>query len=286
MKLSDFTKTRSNVKQFSSTEDDIKKVELDYKPKQGYIKFFSSNNSTILSHEGLDNGTDIEIITYPHNTAIKEVSEDELNDFIEKLKYMAMLGDSYNYLDFYTVADSATGVKSFSVKLKDYLKEKTKVPRLAFLFRIREFITYMNHAKPETLGTTMYYAVQYIKEYFEQYLTAAMNGIVNPNILIGLGVSRYISDKSSVRMLQKWLRKSAMEIENTGAMTKITQTKLWDSFRQVFLELMTGISYKIKDPIKRDLLISAVSGNTRGMKNIVDANSREGINEENSIENA
>lgn len=255
------------TKQFSkkSTEDSNVKEFNDYRPPQGFIRFFSSNNGTVVSAPGIDGSTDKYFIPRQYDTELKEVSEKGLADFINMLNYKAQLRDGYNIHSFETYTDPVM-VKAFSVKIKEYVKEKLRNPRIVYDYRIRQFVSYMNATKPEVLSYSMYYAVQYLKEYFEQYLTAAMNGLVNPNIMMGLNIAKYIQNKQLIRVLQRYLRKASKEIQQQGAMMKLTQKRLWDSFREAFLEFMTGVSYRIKDPVKRNLLVEAVAGSAKPLE--------------------
>lgn len=256
--LAEYTKQFSNK---PNKEDEVKEFN-DYRPPAGYIRFFSSNNGTVISKPGIDGSTDKIFIPRQYDTEIKEVSEKGLKMFMDLIEYKAKIGDRYDINSFEPYTNPII-VKAFSVKIREYIKERLRNPRIIYDYRIRQFVTYMNSAKPEILSYSMYYAVQYLKEYFEQYLTAAMNGLVNPNIMMGLNIAKYISNKQVVRVLQRYLRKAAVEIQNQGAMLKLTQKRLWDSFRAAFLELMTGISYRIKDPVKRSLLIEAVTGTVK-----------------------
>lgn len=273
----------------SETEEKVKSFS-DYRPSTGYIKCFSVENSDVVVNDekskelagnesdksvpGID-GTDTSLIG-----AIEEVNDQELTEFVSYLMKMARLGDTYTITSFSKAGDADKyPIKQFSIKIKEYVKERLRNPRVVFNYRIRQFFTYLNQTKVEVLSYSLFYAVQYIKEYFEQYITSAMNGLANSNIMLGLGISRWIPDKRSVRILQRDLRKAAKELNSTGVMQKITQKRLWDSFRTVFSSLMEGISYKIKDPIKRDLLMSAVTGssNTKEQTSLIG----EGVEDEN-----
>lgn len=268
-----------NVSEYLDKEsEDKEKVKSfsDYRPPTGYIKCFSVENSDVVVNDekskelagdesaksvpGID-GTDTSLIGATED--IEEVNDQELTEFVTYLMEMARLGDTYSIASFSKAGDADRyQIKQFSIKIKEYVKERLRNPRVVFNYRIRQFFTYINHTKVEVLSYSLFYAVQYIKEYFEQYITSAMNGLANSNIMLGLGIARWIPDKKSVRILQRDLRKAARELSATGVMQKITQKRLWDSFRTVFASLMEGISYKIKDPIKRDLLMAAVTGSS------------------------
>lgn len=265
-----------------------------YRPKDGFIKCFSTEGNikgtqvlqddlpvtpveviNDLSNPDAISDTEQVSLTTPvqgdsldsSDSTVISVDDDisctdeELVEFINYLAEMARTGNVYTIISFSKLANKPA-VKQFSnqIRIKDYIKDKLRNPRITYAYRIRQFITYVNTVKPEVLSYSLYYAVQYLKEYFEQYITSAMNGLTNSNILLGLGINRWIKDKQSVRLLQRTLRKAAVEINTIGAMQKLTQQRLWNSFKKAFFSLIEGISFKIKDPVKRDLIMAAVTG--------------------------
>jgi len=245
VKLSEIQKP-NNVAQFSN--------------KKVYIKRFCANGTFIPSKDSFDNGEDNTLIVdEPIVDFDAEISTEELSEFEGLINHMIEVGNTYSRM-FSINPEKVIAYKQFTVKLKDFIKDKTLPSRRIFLYRIKQVIGYINKTPAQKLGTTLPFAIQYLKEYLEMYITSSINNGINANVGMALGMNRFLPDRSTARMLQRVLRKVSTELGTTGTISKMTQKKLQIAYRSLFMNLIEGIESKIKDPLKRGMLDEVISG--------------------------
>lgn len=154
-------------------------------------------------------------------------------------------------------------VKCMSYKIREYIKDSSKSPRVIFAARINEFIKYINTTKYTKLANEVQILLNYLKEYIENYITSKTG--TNSNILLELGITRYVSNRTNARRLQVYLTKAKTEVLTKGTISINTQKKLWTSFSEMFKDLITGLMIKVRDKSKRDLFVSVLDNIETGV---------------------
>lgn len=248
VKLSEIQKPK-NIVQFSN--------------KKLFIKRFCANgtfvsNEVIPSEQAVtfDNGEDFSFFA----EGDFESNEDEMKEFEDAILLMELNKTPISMKMFSIDLDKMISYKQFSVKLKDYIKERTLPSRQVFLRRLRQVISYINKTPEEKLSQTLIYAIQFLKEYIEFFISSSVSKGITENFSMALGLNRFIPNKSVIRDLQKVLRKVSTELSSNGTISKITQTKIQDAYKEVFKGLLEGIATKVKNPMKKELLQSAIEG--------------------------
>jgi len=213
-------------------------------PKKMYLKRFSSNHtvSTPMTSE-----------IVPED--IEEMTDEEYDAFNKLLEKRANKSFSIHFSE--KRVDQFT--KAFAINIRDYIKDKQFLPRTIFNKRIKEVIAYCNRTKLEKLIPAIPLLLDYLKEFFEYYLTSASSNGEVPNVALGLGINKYLKNKSLSRNLQRALKRAKTDIASSGSISKINQKKLWSAYSDTFYDLMSGISYKIKDKVKQDTLMNILS---------------------------
>lgn len=227
-----------------------------------YIKRFCANGTFVPSADHFDNGEDFNLtVDEPILIDLNddEISTEELSEFEGLIDRMIEVGNTYSRM-FSIPTDKIVEYKQFSVKIKDFIKDKTMPSRTIFLYRMRQVIAYINRTKADKLASTLPYAIQYLKEYIETYITQSINKGISANIGMALGMNRFLPDRSTARTLQRVLRKVITELNGTGTISKMTQKKLQIAYRMLFASLVEGIESKVRDPLKHSMLEEVING--------------------------
>lgn len=257
------------------TDENIKQNSFEVKPDFGKIKMFSVSKRNSVPSNFTDKKYEEEVtkrfkISEPLNTK-KPISEsviehDDLfkNNIDKYVKDVTDLSEIKNYISRnsnYISLDISNSrskdiVKCMSYKIREYIKDSSKMPRVIFAARINEFVKYINTTKYTKLVNELPVLLNYLKEYIENYITTKTG--TESNILIELGITRYISNRSNARLLQRNLTKAKSEVLTRGTISTITQRKLWDSFSKMFKDLINGLMIKVKDKNKKELFTSVL----------------------------
>lgn len=216
----------------------VKQLPTFNAPKKMYIKRFSSNHS-------------LDLVT---PEVIDEMTKEEYEAFDSLINKRANKSFSMKFSE----KRKEQFTKAFAINIRDYIKDKRFLPRTIFNRRIKEVIAYINMSKMDKLVPAIPLLLDYLKEFFEYYLTNSGKGEI-PNVALGLGINKYLKNKSHSRNLQRALKRAQNDIATSGTINKINQKKLWTAYSDTFYDLISGISYKIRDKMKRDTLMSILS---------------------------
>lgn len=261
VKLSEIQKPQ-NVAQFSN--------------KKIFIKRFCANG-TFIQNQKFDNGNDFNFL--PDEPMIDlyedtELSTEELSEFEGLLDHMIEVGNTYSRM-FSINPDKIIAYKQFTVRIKEYIKDKTMPSRRVFQYRIKQVIGYINKTNVKVLATTLPYAIQYIKEYIEQFITMSVNKGTSTNIAMALGMYRYLPNRATARTLQRVLKRVMMELNQKGTISKLNQKRMQIAYKDLFASLLEGIMSKIKDPMKRGMLDEMIQGLTSKGEHVVEEEKQE-----------
>ena len=147
--------------------------------------------------------------------------------------------------------DTENTNKDFSIR--DYIRERQRVPALVFKQRVREVIQYSRLARVKTFNDNKSVLRRYLLEYVNEWITRSLNDPKNDmNIALGLRLSEYCKDRMPMRDLQRYLKRAKQQMsQQGGAMTRDVQTNLNKSFAAMMSQIYDYVNVKVGDKGKK-----------------------------------
>ena len=169
----------------------------------------------------------------PSETRIEDV---RYGDFSEKpvAKTSKSGFDTENHNDF---------------SIREYIRERQRVPAMVFKQRVREVIQYARLSRAKTFNDNKSMLRRYLLEYVNEWITKSLSDPKNDmNIALGLRLSEYCRDRMPMRNLQRYLKRAKQQMSNQGgAMTRDVQTNLNKSFSDMMNQIYDYINSKVND---------------------------------------
>lgn len=163
-------------------------------------------------------------------------------DFSENI----ILGDETS-----KVEEKEEGTSDGDFSVKEYLRERTRVPSLVLKTRITEVIRYLRMARSKDVQSNKVFLRRYILEYVNEWIMLSLS---NPkddlNIALGLRLSQYCNNRVEMRNLQRNLKRARAQINQNGSMNKDIQVQINKSFNAVMSDIYDYINSKVKNPDK------------------------------------
>lgn len=137
----------------------------------------------------------------------------------------------------------------FSVR--EYLRERTKMPSMVLKMRINETIRYLKMARVKVVEQNKTFLRRYILEYVNEWIMLSIADPKNDlNLALGLRLSNFCKNRVPMRNLQRYLKRARQQLNTNGSMTKEVQVQINRSFNEVMTEIYVYINDKVKSPEK------------------------------------
>lgn len=147
--------------------------------------------------------------------------------------------------------DTENANKDFSIR--DFIRERQKMPSMVFKQRVREVIQYSRLARVKTFNENKSVLRRYLLEYVNEWITRSLSDPKNDmNIALGLRLSEYCKDRTPMRNLQRYLKRAKQQMtQQGGAMTRDVQTNLNKAFADMMGQIYDYINSKVNDKGKK-----------------------------------
>lgn len=153
-----------------------------------------------------------------------------------------------NQLEIVSINDNPVS-QNFSVAtLNQTIKEMKYQPYRILMNRMYDIIQWCNSKPQEDISNNISILKNYLESYIYSWILSMMN---NPstdfNLILGLRLSKYVSDHKVLSELQRTLKIVKMQLASKGVIQPIYQKKLNDSFQAMMTRLYEYINNNLSN---------------------------------------